>query len=152
MKIPTALLGGLEVHFAGHGECEQKVAAKMDMIKVKSIFHGWLSLKGYELLLNEIDILIHPSYEEPFGIPPIEAMLLGKIVIVSSGVHSLDGLVKNGINGFVYRKGDEKDFKDKIIMALSCDVDKISQNARTTSLKYFGISQLKDSLTRVAGH
>jgi glycosyltransferase involved in cell wall biosynthesis len=151
-KIPNTLLSGLEVHFAGHGECEQKVTERMSTIKVKSIFHGWLSLEDYERILNKIDILVHPSYEEPFGIPPVEAMFLGKVVVASSGVHSLDGLVKNGVNGFMYRKDDEDDLKNKIVMALSCNTAKIAKNARATALQYFGVGQIKDSLIKTFYH
>ena len=150
MKMPDNLLNKIEVNFAGHGEYSKKVADRMKMIKVKSIFHGWLSLKDYETLLNKIDILVHPSFDEPFGIPPIEAMLLGKIVVVSSGVHSLDGLINNGFNGFVYNKNDVHDLKNKITLALSCDAAEIAKNARVTALKYFGKTQLKNSFIDIS--
>ena len=77
-------------------------------------------------------------------------MLLGKIVVVSSGVHSLDGLINNGFNGFVYNKNDVHDLKNKITLALSCDAAEIAKNARVTALKYFGKTQLKNSLLDIS--
>ena len=149
-QLSEKMLSDFEIHFAGHGENAKMIEDKMKDIKVKSIFHGWLSLKEYEQLLSEIDILVHPSFEEPFGIPPIEAMFFGKIVVVSSGVHSLDGLIKNGSNGFVYNKDDLEDFKEIFLAAISIDNKSISTNAKITAENNFGQMQFIHSFKNVS--
>ena len=52
--------------------------------------------------MNQADIYIHASLHEPFGIPPLDAMIRGKCVIVSNEVQSTNSLIENGINGYKY--------------------------------------------------
>jgi glycosyltransferase involved in cell wall biosynthesis len=66
-------------------------------------FKYWVEYEDYLNYIRETDILIHPSLQEPFGIPPIDAMAHGKLVIVSDAVMSTRDRVINGINGFMFK-------------------------------------------------
>lgn len=45
--------------------------------------------------------LILPSYEEQFGLVVIEALALGLPALVSSNAGAIDGLIDNGVNGWI---------------------------------------------------
>lgn len=71
-----------------------------------------VSFRGFipwESLLDEIArarVFVFPSIcDEGFGLPPVEAMALGTVPIVSDG-GGLPEVVADGINGFVVEKGN----------------------------------------------
>ena len=59
--------------------------------------------------MSETDIFIHTSLQEPFGIPPIDAMSHGKLLISSDNVYSSLDRVIDGFNGYLYRKNSAED-------------------------------------------
>lgn len=69
-------------------------------------FLGWVEYDTYLRCLTECDIFLHASLDEPFGIPPMDAMFCGKLVISSDGVVSSMSRIINEINGFIYSKND----------------------------------------------
>lgn len=56
--------------------------------------------------LKKAHVLLHPSYKEGFGLTVLEAGLVGTPAIVRSG-SSLDDLVENDVNGFVFSKASQ---------------------------------------------
>lgn len=66
----------------------------------------WVEYEHYRQLIRETDVLLHPSLHEPFGIPPIDAMAHGKLVIASDCVMSVYDRIVSGSNGFIYDAGN----------------------------------------------
>ncbi len=60
------------------------------------------------------DILILPSYSEPWGLVTNEAMICNMPVIVSEKAGSAADLVKNGINGFTFDAYSENELKARM--------------------------------------
>ncbi|MGR3809823.1 glycosyltransferase family 4 protein [Jiulongibacter sp. NS-SX5] len=60
------------------------------------------------------DVLVLPSYSEPWGLVTNEAMVCGKPVIVSSKCGSSKDLVINGKNGFTFDAYQLEDLKEKL--------------------------------------
>lgn len=58
------------------------------------------------------DVFIHASIFEPFGIPPIDAMKCGKVLVCSKGIKSVEGIIEDGSNGYDFNpKDDDKLYK-----------------------------------------
>ena len=65
-------------------------------------FYGWTEHDKYIDVLDQSDILLHPSEYEPYGIPPLDAMARGKCTICSEGVMSGLDRIEHTINGYLY--------------------------------------------------
>ena len=63
-------------------------------------------------LIRQADIFALPSVKEPFAISPLEAMSLGKTVVISSDNGAVD-YVRNDFSGFIFTK-------DRIEQLVSC--------------------------------
>ena len=75
------------------------------------------------------------SENEVFGMVYLEAMLMGCITIASKG-SALDGIIVNGVNGFLCKPGDAEELKDiyNTISSLSVEEKKsIMRNAHDTA-------------------
>lgn len=101
-KFPNAVF-----HIAGEGplkaELEQKVT---NDIKQQVIFHGWLQQQQVQHLYQQSDVFIIPSiYPDNFPIVCLEALHYGKPVLVND-VGGLAEMVSQGVNGFIFKKGD----------------------------------------------
>lgn len=56
-------------------------------------------------IMKEIDIFVHSSLKEPFGMAIVEAMAAGK-PIIASGVSGPLEIVINGVTGLLVKPGD----------------------------------------------
>ena len=102
------LLEKYDISIAGLGEGYTNYKFKFKSLSSKIKFLGWLEYEDYLDMMNNTDIFIHTSLFEPFGIPPIDAMARGKLLIVSDGVQSTTLIIKNGQNGYIYSATDAK--------------------------------------------
>ena len=86
--------------------------------------------------LDVSDVFIMISEKEVFGLVYIEAMARGCIVIASKG-EGMEGIIKNGVNGFLCKAGDVEELKDIIrricIMSIS-ERKCISEEAKKTAV------------------
>jgi len=78
------------------GEHPHTVARSLDLPNV--FFCGWLPHDVLSLGLNLADVLVAPSYNEPFGQVYIEAMATGVPVIATRSGGPLDFVVETGSN------------------------------------------------------
>lgn len=60
------------------------------------------------------DIFCLPSYSETWGLAINEAMAAGKAIITSDKVGCAADLVKEGINGYIFKSNDVEDLKEKL--------------------------------------
>lgn len=88
-------------------------------------------------LMSESDYFILISKNETFGLVYLEAMAKGCITIASKN-EGMEGIIKDGVNGFLCNAGDAKDLEKKIIYINSLSNEKlqdISKNAIMTAQK-----------------
>ena len=102
------LLNKFDIVIAGKGEFFDEYEKKFNNLQSNIKLLGWIEFDEYNNNLDNCDIYLHSSYFEPYGIPIVDAMLNGKIVIASDGVMSALDNIKNEENGFIYSKYDEK--------------------------------------------
>ncbi len=89
--------------------------------------------------MQAMDVVVHASDQEPFGIVVIEAMSLGKPVVASIPGGPAE-VIEHGVSGLLVRHGDDEALADAIDRFLK-DSDfaaKCGQRARESALKYDG--------------
>lgn len=84
------LLDQFDITIVGSGEQRERYQTALSALSSNIKFYGWVENDEYEHLLSQTDIYLHPSIFEPFGIPPLDAMERGKMLICTSGVKSTD--------------------------------------------------------------
>ena len=74
-------------------------------VKDKVTFHGRKTRDEAQKLLESADSFVMVSYREAFGLVYVEAMAKGLVVVGTKG-QGIDGVVKDGVNGFLCKAGD----------------------------------------------
>jgi glycosyltransferase involved in cell wall biosynthesis len=111
------------------GEGEQKLLlqnyVKDNELKNVCFLEGvnWQQVPVY---LSLSDVLVLPSYSEPWGLVVNEAMACGLPVLVSEKCGSAYDLVKSGINGFTFSPLDVAEMSEVLLKFMNNEVD-ISQ-------------------------
>jgi len=84
------------------------------------------------ILLNKSRFFIYPSRSEGFGLPPLEAMACGCVVIAADcgGIREYG---KDGNNIIFFEPGNYLDLKAKMVMALESDTGVIMANGISTA-------------------
>jgi len=83
------------------------------------------------------DVMVVPSRHETFSMAALEAMALGKPVIMSD-VGGARELVKHGVNGYLYRNGDIKSLADLVVVLGDAALrDEAGKNALKTVTQRF---------------
>lgn len=100
------LLSRFTFRIAGGGMLFNIVKGQLDSLRENITFLGWIESDQYLDEMNQCDIFIHASQFEPFGIPPLDALCRGKLLIASDGVHSVNSIIVNGKNGYLFEADD----------------------------------------------
>lgn len=108
-----------------------------------------VNLPGYHLdvqrFLDTFDIFVISSIFEGHSISLLEALSRGKICIVSN-VGGNTEIIKDGVNGFVFKSGSKYDLIDKISMAIenlnSEQMQSIKANAVETYQSKFSVGTM----------
>ena len=144
-KIPDArfILGG-------SGEIEkvkQKLSAKY---KDNVEFPGWIRNEQKKQYLREADIFLLPSYNEGMPMAILDAMGCG-LPIVSTDVGGIPKIVRQGINGYLYKPGDSKSMACAIIEYLTDDEKRLKAGRESVDVirESYSLQQNIDKLERV---
>lgn len=134
-----ASIEGLDWHldYVGQGslmESIKKIATKKN-VSSRVTFHGQKSREEVQNIISNADCFIMVSSNESFGLVYVEAMAKGLITIASQK-EGMDGIIENGINGFLSPAGNEKNLA-KLIQRINempnKDLARISANAVKTA-------------------
>lgn len=121
----------------------KKYVSRLDVNKNIEFVGFKDGLEKYKLL-KSAHFLFHPSFKEGFGLTVIEAGLVGTPSIVRSG-SSLDLLVKNSVNGYLF---DDENEIAKLVTKM-CNIknySKLQDGARKKSAYYLWQNVLKRSI------
>lgn len=96
----------IELIIAGNGEIKKAIAlAKKLKIEDLVRFTGWVNHKQRDLLLQETDIFILPSYNEGLPMALLEAMSF-KLPVITTPVGGIPEIVIHGKNGLLVEPGN----------------------------------------------
>ncbi|MCX8504115.1 MAG: glycosyltransferase [Beijerinckiaceae bacterium] len=84
------------------------------------------------LILNEVDVVILPSFHEGMPYVLLEAMAFGRTVICNN-TYGINSIVRDGYNGYLIENNDINNFYQKIIYAYEnrYRMNEIADNARS---------------------
>ncbi len=118
--------------FIGDGPLKKEIVQFIKKKKLADnvIVKGWIKHDDLPAYLNELKLLVIPSYTE--GLPNIilEAMACGTPAL-SSDVGAIPDILKDGENGFLLKDNSSTSIKEGIIRAINySNLDEVSINAR----------------------
>ncbi|MBM6726925.1 glycosyltransferase [Megamonas funiformis] len=112
----------------------------LDNIKIKSddniTYLGWIDNKDIDKYYQMCDIVVMPSRWDGFGLVAVEAMRNSKPVIVSNR-GALPELVKNGINGYIFKLDEENSLKNILLNLDKNFLKKMGMRGRNIYLENF---------------
>lgn len=123
----------------GDGQLQDKIETYIskENLNAKVKLAGWISYDELPDYLNELQLLVLPSYTE--GLPNImlEAMACGTPVLATP-VGSIPDVIKNGKTGFIMRNNSPECIAENVERALNHqNLDVIVKNARELVEKEF---------------
>jgi len=106
----------------GDGKLREELEELSQKLNIQNniIFLGYR--KDVLNLISKVDFVVLASRWEGFPLTPIETFMMGKTIIVSD-IDGNNEIVKEGINGLLFKKNDIKDLKNKIEI-LCNDIEK----------------------------
>jgi glycosyltransferase involved in cell wall biosynthesis len=111
----------------GEGEQKELLLNYVKDNELKNVcFLEGVNWQQVPVYLSLSDVLVLPSYSEPWGLVVNEAMACGLPVLVSEKCGSAYDLVKSGINGFTFSPLDVAEMSEVLLKFMNNEVD-ISQ-------------------------
>lgn len=103
---------------AGSGELKDELESKAKKLHLNIVFLGGKTSREVATLYKNVDVFCLPSLSDPNPLTCIEALWSGKPLIISNHVGNYPEVVKNGINGYVFKYDDEENAIKKIEMII----------------------------------
>lgn len=111
---------------------------------------GEMTREEIQSAYAKIDVLVCPSREDTLSIVVTEAMMYGKVCIVSDSVGMADYIL-HGENGFVYKTGNVTELFEKIMWTFEHKdkLRRIGDNARLTYQEKFSMDSFGNRLEMI---
>lgn len=143
-----------EFVIVGQGSEEKKLKhlVKRKNLEKQIKFVGQVSRDEVFRYMEESDVFIMPSYNETFGLVFLEAMANGCIVIGAEG-WGIDGVVRDGINGFLCDPYSQDSITKKINEVLLMDIQKaniIRKNSLETVANFSNKNKAEEYLSCIS--
>lgn len=129
----------IEFLIIGDGQLRNKIKKYLDENNLNRVVKlvGWVDHNELPNYLNELKLLIIPSYTESGPIIALEAMACG-VPIVSTRVGHILNMVKNGETGFIMKNNSPICITRNVVKALECpNLYMVADNARKFVEKEF---------------
>lgn len=142
------LLDEFDVKIAGVGDDFELYKDLFSQLGSNIQLLGWIEDNDYNTIMQETDVYLHPSDFEPFGIPPLDAMENGKLLISTTGVKSVDSIIENKVNGFLIEPGDYNHLYSifKYLVSHRSEIYEIGNRAQKTVRAYYPQNKIIESL------
>lgn len=143
-KYPSAIINAIlhtkrpeafNLTFIGTGPEESKILEMKENYNLNITFIRHIERQNLVDYYKNNNIFIMISSEEVFGLSYLEAMASGCITIASYN-EGMDGIIRNGINGFLCNSGDSNQLShllEEIMLLDSLQIKRISENAIETA-------------------
>lgn len=134
---------------AEDAEYAQRVYAMADAMERVQVA-GELQRREMDMVYRQIDVVVIPSIYEALSIVATEAMMNGKICVISDNTGNA-GFITSGENGFVFRNGDQEDLSEKIVWCIEHRdrLREIGENARKVYEANFTMKKMGDRLVQL---
>ncbi|HEC82780.1 MAG TPA: glycosyltransferase family 4 protein [Thermoplasmatales archaeon] len=131
----------------GEGPARRELEEKVKGCGLKDyfIFTGFVSDEELADYYKSADVFVFPSTYETQGIVAFEAMSAG-LPVVGAKAKAIPEFIKDGVNGYLSSPYDEKEFAEKIFMALE---NKGVGNRGKEFVKKYSIEKMADSLIKI---
>jgi glycosyltransferase involved in cell wall biosynthesis len=130
--------------FIGDGD-ERKVLEEIANAHTSKDFIKFLGFQNQTELpkfFSLCDVFVLPSEDEPWGLIVNEAMNAARPIIASDQVGCALDLIKNGVNGYIFKAGDHVQLAEYMLKILSSDVRiDIMGNASLNIINNWGYEQ-----------
>jgi len=140
---------GVTFLIGGDGQLRPQVEEYANKSGNKVKFVGWIShdkLPGY---LNELRLLVVPSYTEAGPYVAFEAMACGTPVL-GTPVGLMADMLSDAENGFIMEDNSPECIAKNIVRALNHpDLEQVARNARNLAEREFTFEKAVDSYTRI---
>jgi len=117
----------------------KRLSKKVKEEQVENIvrFTGRINNSRLPIFYSASNILVVPSYYEPFGLVALEGMA-SKIPVIASDVGGLASTIKNNENGLLFEPRNPVRLKEKVLMIYNSNelAEKLVQNAYEDVKKY----------------
>jgi len=136
----------------GDGPLRNELESKVNRLGLQQRvrFFGWINNRELGSYLKRVHVFVFPTLEDVWGIAPLEAMAMGKPVIISkyAGAHEL---IKEGVNGFIVDPLDVESLADLMLRFIEQPqlIQDMGQKARAT-MKQFTPNSAAEFLAKVA--
>ena len=130
-NLPNKYIKRIFLVICGHGNIDykQELIGKINLYKLQNVRFLNHSNRIFKIY-SALDLAIMPSPEEPYGRTPREAMSQGTLVLASNCSGHKQSVINN-INGYLFKKNNLKDLKNKIIYIMrSRSNSEILKNAK----------------------
>ena len=144
-----SLLGQYRIRIAGNGELYDEIKNKLDNLNEDITFIGWIEDEQYLYEMDHCDIFIHASQFEPFGIPPLDALCRAKMLIASSGVESVNSIIDNGIDGYIFKADSGEELATILEKINRTQIYKIGDNGRKKLLETYNDSVFEATIRKI---
>jgi len=149
-QLPADALAQLAITILGTGVEKEEYEKAFDELNAGIQLKGWVEYDEYLNMLAANDVYIHASIHEPYGIPPMDAMRYGKLVIGSKGVMSCTDRIEHGVNGYLFDAGDATALKNIFMEFINNRpvIYTMGKSAFQTSRRY-GYGYNKNAITQI---
>ena len=107
------------LQLAGAGD-EAKRIAEMQAGSLKIELLGDLDQAALRLANRDADISVNPTFADEWGLVPIEALASGMPVLGSFYAQSVEAVIEEGRNGWVFKTDDEASMYKAIDASMAC--------------------------------
>jgi glycosyltransferase involved in cell wall biosynthesis len=144
-QIDDSLSSKIHLIIAGDGQLNKVLQEQANTLNLNNVtFTGYIHGEDKDLLLALADYLCLPSIvdssgdSEGFPVVLMEGLAAGKIILASN-TSGGESILKDGINGFIFREKSSTELKEVLQKALKLDnkqTDKISGLSKKLALQY----------------
>ena len=137
----------------GEGQLREELedCAKKNCFSDRIVFTGRVERDALIKMMYQSDAFALVSEKEVFGLVYLEAMLQGCIVIAAKG-GGVDGIIVDGVNGFLCEQGNYKELSkiiSKILRMTDTERKQISEKATITAAQYSDSKVAKRYLSNI---
>jgi glycosyltransferase involved in cell wall biosynthesis len=106
--------------YVGEGPLRDELEARALAMRLSSVrFLGFKNQSELPAFYDLCDVFVMPTVYEPWGLVVNEVMNAGRAVVISDEVGCTPDLVKDGINGFIFRARDIADLSRALLESVA---------------------------------